>query len=199
MKTGTKKWSPMRSSGRTERSMAQPQKEARGAKGSVARFPAAVRDWGKPLAVLLALAALAWYVSAFWFQLALIQGESMEPAYRSGQLVVLDKHRKDFRAGDVIAFRCQEADGILIKRIAALPGDTLWILEGTLYRNGEPDTDFFQAGSIEDAGMAAEPVTLSEEEFFVLGDNLKDSRDSRFREIGAVNREDIVGKVIRWR
>ena len=47
---------------------------------------------------------------------------------------------------------------------------------------------------IEEAGLAKEPVTLSNDEYFVIGDNRKESIDSRSNEVGNVRRKDILGK-----
>ncbi len=120
----------------------------------------------------------------------------MEPAFHSGQLVLLRKNFKDLQAGDVVAFRSEGLKGILIKRIAAGPGDTVEITEGTLYLNGVARTEAFEGKSIEFAGIAAEPVTLKEGEYFVLGDNVAHSKDSRYEEIGCVRQMDIIGKVV---
>lgn len=120
----------------------------------------------------------------------------MEPSFHSGQLVLLRKNFKDLQVEDVVAFRSEGLKGILIKRIAAGPGDTVEITEGTLYLNGVARTEAFEGKSIEFAGIAAEPITLKEGEYFVLGDNVAHSRDSRYEEIGCVRQRDIIGKVV---
>ena len=51
-------------------------------------------------------------------------------------------------------------------------------------------------GKSEDPGLAAEPFLLGEDEYFVLGDNRNDSIDSREPEVGAVRREDILGRAV---
>ena len=51
-----------------------------------------------------------------------------------------------------------------------------------------------QTDSMTDAGLASEPVTLGEDEYFVLGDNRNNSEDSRSADIGNVKKEDILGK-----
>lgn len=155
-----------------------------------------MKPYKKYILMLTVIALAAWLISTFWLQLALIQGDSMEPSFHSGQLVLLRKNFKDLQVEDVVAFRSEGLKGILIKRIAAGPGDTVEITEGTLYLNGVARTEAFEGKSIEFAGIAAEPITLKEGEYFVLGDNVAHSRDSRYEEIGCVRQRDIIGKVV---
>ena len=81
-----------------------------------------------------------------------------------------------------------------IKRMCGTPGDTVQIKNGKLYINDilykEVEYD-----KIEDAGIAENPITLGNNEFFTLGDNINNSEDSRSGNIGAVSRENIIGKV----
>lgn len=150
----------------------------------------------KKVFCLLALFLLCLYVSRFWYQLMLIQGDSMEPSYHSWQLVLLDKHTKRYDCGDVVVFRSEGLKAVLVKRVAAVPGDTVWIVDGILYKNGAPAEDGLVNGRLSYAGIAEEPLTLMENEYFLLGDNHEESRDSRYEEVGRVLTEDILGKVI---
>lgn len=153
----------------------------------------------------IGLLALTWYISNHWFQLMLIQGQSMEPAYHSWQLVLLEKQPKQLEVGDVIAFRCDGLQAVLVKRIVALPGDRVEIREGNLYVNGARSDVFSEAQKtgaagepayIEYAGIAGEELQLSAQEYFVLGDNLPYSKDSRYHIVGCINKSDIIGKVL---
>ena len=54
--------------------------------------------------------------------------------------------------------------------------------------------DFIENG-IDDAGIAEDSILLGEDEYFVLGDNITNSEDSRFANVGNVNKQDIEGKV----
>ena len=153
------------------------------------------QHWEKGLCIL-ALFLLCLYISRFWYQVMLIQGDSMEPSYHSGQLVLLDKHTKQFGSGDVVAFRCHGLDAVLVKRIVAVPGDTVWIVDGVLHRNGIPAEEGLVKGSLAYAGIAKEPLTLGEGEYFMLGDNQEESKDSRYEEVRCVLEEDILGRVL---
>ena len=154
------------------------------------------RQYGRLMAAILVILAATWYVSTFWYQLMLIQGKSMEPSFHSWQLVVLDKQPGEPGRGDVIAFHCDSLQAVLVKRVVALPGDSVLIKDGVLYINGEPDKTLPGESCISYAGIAAEELVLSEEEYFVLGDNLEYSKDSRYEEIGCIQKSDIIGRIL---
>lgn len=149
----------------------------------------------KKLLLWLMIPLAAWYVSQNWYQLMLIQGNSMEPNYHHLQLVVLNKHDRQFQHGDVVAFRCEELNSVLVKRIIAVPEDTAQISDGTLLINDHVSQVYPDTGMISFAGILAESVKLGPEEYLVLGDNLHDSKDSRYQEVGIVSEEDMFGKI----
>ena len=146
--------------------------------------------------LLLTVAVLfcsAFLISHFWFQFVLIQGTSMIPSYRPWQLATIYKRADTLESGDVIAFQCDSLNALLIKRIVACPGDTVQIQNGILYINGSQKQPVSIYGSITYAGTAQDPITLSADEYFVLGDNIEDSKDSRYPEIGCIKKKDIWG------
>lgn len=150
----------------------------------------------KPFLFFLVITfCISLYTSAFWFQLELIQGSSMAPAYHSWQLVILYKQPVPLTHGDVITFRVKSLNTVLVKRIVACPGDTVQIENGTLYVNGVPSRIIPACHSIDYAGIAQTPITLTSDEYFVLGDNYSFSKDSRYPEIGCILEKDILGKV----
>lgn len=153
-----------------------------------------LNGYKKKVLLLAALFLVALYVSKYWYQFMLIQGESMEPSYHNGQLVLLDKNMDELTRGDVIAFYCEAMDSILVKRIVAVPEDVVLISNGVLYINGEVVKEETQAISY--AGRAESEITLSEKEYFVLGDNYEKSKDSRYEKIGNIQYTNIIGKVI---
>ena len=119
----------------------------------------------------------------------------MLPSYHNWQLVFIDKHTKEYDYGDVIVFTNDTLSATLTKRIIALPGDTVQIQDGFVYVNQTPSSLIPQHTKLSYSGIAASPITLAADEYFVLGDNYEESKDSRFEEIGCVKQETILGKI----
>lgn len=132
-------------------------------------------------------------IHAFVIQVSIVRGDSMEPALRDGDRLVVDRvtyNLAEVDRGDVVVLRYpKNPDVDFVKRVVALPGDDVALRAGVLYVNGAAAEDF---GCIrDDADMAARRV--SDGEFFVLGDNRPVSCDSR--EFGLVAEHLIKGKV----
>lgn len=126
-------------------------------------------------------------------------GVSMEPALYNGQEVLVDRFIYRLLSpsvGDTIVFwpNGNQNTHYYIKRIAAKPGDTVSVVGGVLYVNGEP-YDGVELDKIADAGILENELTLEDDEYFVIGDNINNSEDSRSGNIGPVNKSAIVGKV----
>lgn len=83
-----------------------------------------------------------------------------------------------------------------VKRIIGLPGETVQIVEGDIYIDGGLLKEDYGKMPITNPGIAEEPVKLGADEYFVLGDNRKVSLDSRYEEVGPVQKEEIAGKAI---
>ena len=81
-----------------------------------------------------------------------------------------------------------------IKRVIGLPGETVQIIDGYVYINGEKLDENYGAEVMNDAGRAAELITLGDDEYFVLGDNRNRSDDSRYENVENLKREKIVGR-----
>lgn len=104
-------------------------------------------------------------------------------AYRSG-----DPH-----PGEIIVFKNLKMEKPAAKRVIGVPGDSLYMDEGLLIRNGkllkEPYANTAPAKGIPE-------LTVPEDHFFVLNDRRELSNDSRSNEIGLVKKSDIIGRVI---
>ena len=96
----------------------------------------------------------------------------------------------------IISFK-KEGYDLAIKRVIGIPGDTIDIKEdGTILVNNEIiDEPYLSSKSIDKVEVIF-PITLDEDEYFVLGDNRIDSFDSKNYKIGNVKREEIIAKII---
>lgn len=122
-------------------------------------------------------------------------GVSMEEEIAHNQKVLLNRTSYLIfapKAGDVIVFHKGSNAHLYVKRVVAVPGDTVQIRDSELYVNDVRVKDSFD--KIIDSGIAAEKLTLGEDEFFVLGDNRNNSEDSRSDAIGVIHRSEIIGK-----
>ena len=127
----------------------------------------------------------------------IIAGDSMEPALYNRQVVYVDKVTYSIKApgrGEVVVFTPNGNRNQLysVKRVVAVPGDSVKISGGVLYVNGDEVDRYSDA--IADAGIAADEITMGEDEFFVMGDNPNSSEDSRSANIGPVLRSQVEGK-----
>ena len=152
-------------------------------------------SWLKPAAFVLGIGIVTWLVSHFFIQLMLIQGNSMEPTYHNHQFVWINKQERIPDYGDVIAFRCEAVRGVLVKRVVAKPGDTVSIQDGTLYVNGTPSVVLGMEQKLTKVGDRTGDIVLPDGEYYVVGDNLEVSKDSRYQQIGNVSEDAILGFV----
>ncbi len=146
------------------------------------------------ICVVAAVIAAA-LISKNFYQLMLIRGGSMEPSYHDMQLVFLEKNYGAISAGDVIAFRCEGLDSVLVKRVVALPGQTVVIREGTLYVDGKVSPCYVEE-VFDYAGLLAQEVKLPTGNYAVIGDNVIESKDSRYEEVGFVSEGSVLGRVL---
>lgn len=126
-------------------------------------------------------------------------GDSMEPALHNGQEILMNRilyRISTPKRGDVVVFlpNGNQNTHFYVKRVVGLPGETVQIREGNVYIDGVllEENELFD--KIVDPGIAQNELVLSGDEFFVLGDNRNSSEDSRSGNIGAVKKDDIIGK-----
>ncbi|MGN0143157.1 MAG: signal peptidase I [Roseburia sp.] len=129
-----------------------------------------------------------------------VVGQSMAETLNGGDEVLINRFIykvTDPKPNDIIVFlpNGNEKSHYYVKRVIAVPGDTVLILDGEIYVNGQPFEDEVDADAIEDAGIAGEEIRLGADEYFVLGDNRNNSEDSRYANIGNIKKEYIIGKV----
>ncbi len=142
---------------------------------------------------------LAFFLVFFFGKQVSVAGDSMKPVLQNGDVVLIN--RLSYRLGspkrgDLIVFKPNGNENAhdYIKRVVGLPGETVSILEGEIYIDGEKLSETYETTPLTDTGLAAEPITLEKDEFFVLGDDRQNSEDSRDSDVGNVKRSDITGK-----
>lgn len=130
---------------------------------------------------------------------AAVIGNSMLPSFNSGDRVVCLPELSGYGRGDVVIIsHATRRDESIIKRVIAVGGDTVDIdfYKGTVSVNGQ-ELDEPYVGTPTNLSYDMKfPLTVPEGKLFVLGDNRNDSIDSRSTDIGLINENKVLGKVI---
>lgn len=141
---------------------------------------------------------LAFVVIHFIGQRTQVSGPSMIPALEDKDNLIVDKlsyRFKDPTRFDIIVFPYYyEEETYYIKRIIGLPGETVQIDNGTIYINGEALEENYGKEEMQYSGIADAPIVLGDDEYFVMGDNRNESKDSRDPSVGNIKRSDIIGR-----
>lgn len=147
----------------------------------------------QPYIIGVVVALVIVFAAKLMFGAVLVQGNSMNPTYYDGDLLRGQRKfaQEDIKRRDVITFR--ENGQRLIKRVVGVPGDIISYKDHTLYINGEPEETEFP--EIKNGGMLEkDKIKLGEDEYFCMGDNRNNSRDSRA--FGPIKYSQIESKVI---
>ncbi len=157
-----------------------------------------IKRFHKAIFILIAVILCALFVSHFLIQRTRVNGDSMMPTLYDGDNLLVDKISYRFydpQRFDMVVFSYHYRENTYyIKRIIALPGETVRIRNGSIYVNGNVLIEHYGNETIEDGGLATQEITLGEDEYFVLGDNRNASADSRDPGVGNIKRTDIVGR-----
>jgi signal peptidase I len=149
---------------------------------------------------LTSAAVYATLIVTFGFQIARVEGRSMEPTLENQDRLVVNKlayRLGDPQVGDIVMlYYPMDPDKSYVKRVIGEPGDTIRIVDGHVYRNELPlRDDFIKQEFRSHDDLASE--TVPKAHYFVMGDHRNDSSDSR--DWGFVPKKYIVGKVqLRW-
>lgn len=154
---------------------------------------------------LIAVNLLAFMLVAYLGKQIPVIGDSMEPQLKEGDVALVNRFSYLLsrpKRGDVIVFKPNgnENSHYYIKRVAALPGETVQIIDGQMFITDDKgqyrleELAGIKLGQIEYAGVAKEPITLEPDEYFVIGDNAAFSEDSRYADIGNVKKDAMEGK-----
>jgi signal peptidase I len=169
--------------------------------------------WLREIVVVVVIAlAVAVLLRLFVVQTFFIPSGSMEPTLQVGDRIVVDKlafHLHSIDRGDIVVFTRPPAENCggepvsdLVKRVIGLPGETISLSNGYVDINGKRLDEKWLPASVQgvsDPGPAgpayslAHPYLIPANHYFVMGDNRRESCDSRYW--GPINRNTIVGKV----
>ncbi len=151
------------------------------------------------VSTVLPAVLIAALINLFLAQATVVQGQSMEPTLHNNERVIVEKVTYRFlhgpRRGDVVILQLPGQEEFLIKRVVALPGETVAVQSGQVYINGEP---LEEPWAIRQGGPDYPPTEVPPLHIFVLGDNRGHSNDSR--SFGPVPVEQVVGRawLIYW-
>ncbi|MCR1898129.1 signal peptidase I [Irregularibacter muris] len=154
-------------------------------------------EWIEWLRTIIIAGIIAMIIKSFLFEPFEVRGSSMYPTLANKDRLVINKieyliHEPDY--GDIIVFK-YPADLSLsfIKRIVAKDGDTVEIKNNVVYINDKEVVEpYIPSNKIENFPKTKVPNNS----YFVLGDNRNNSRDSRYRDVGFLTKENIIGKAI---
>ncbi|MBM7623540.1 signal peptidase I [Sporohalobacter salinus] len=142
------------------------------------------------IAIILSFLIITFVVQAFF-----IPSGSMEPTLKPGDRIFVNKfiyRFQDPQRFDIIVFKYPvDPHKKFIKRVIGLPGDTVKIVDGTVYVNGKAIEEDY---TLNKGYSDYHKIEVPSQNYFVLGDNRNNSEDSRFW--GFVPRENIVGEAL---
>jgi signal peptidase I len=144
--------------------------------------------------VLVSVAA-SFMIITFLYQPVRVEGTSMQPELRDQDRLFINKfayHFENISRGDVVVFHYpRDPEKSYIKRVIALPGDTLRIDDGRVYVNNQRIEESYVPRRYRD-GRSMPEIVIPQGDYFVMGDHRSISSDSR--DFGPVDRQLIYGK-----
>lgn len=146
---------------------------------------------------LLIVLIITYVLNEYVVERTQVHNHSMEPTLNEGDVLLTDKlsyKKRSPKRMEIIIFKNESNGEDLIKRVIGLPGETVRIVQGKIYIDGENIEDVDGLDLPFDAGLAANDFKLADDEYFVIGDNREVSIDSRSATVGAVKSEDIIGR-----
>lgn len=153
-----------------------------------------IRDWVISIGAALIIALV---IRTFVVELYLVSGPSMRPTLQNAERLVVNKFIYNFRAperGEILVFKYpKDQSRDFIKRVIAVPGDTVEIKDGKVFVNQQlMNEPYILSKTRGDYPM----TTIPEGHVFVMGDNRNNSEDSRFDDVGFVPYNLIKGKAM---
>lgn len=149
-----------------------------------------------PYAVIVLVVVL---IRTFIATPVIVSGSSMDPTLKNGQVLILNKLAKKYMRDDIVVIdaKINGKKERIVKRIIGLPGETLEYKDGFLYINGKrTHDDFVDQTRVFTLESVTGKKKIPEGYYFVMGDNRRNSLDSRDKHVGLVKKSNIIGKPI---
>ncbi|QKS69817.1 signal peptidase I [Paenalkalicoccus suaedae] len=150
-------------------------------------------SWLMPIILAVGVALL---VRTFFFAPYVVEGASMQPSLFDRDRILVNKTTTwlgEFERGDIVIIQ-DESNRHYVKRVIAMPGETLEMQNGTLMIDGQSYTEPYLDEMLQYSETIEETV-VPDGEFYVMGDNRGNSLDSR-NQLGTIDEDDIVGKSV---
>ena len=163
-------------------------------------------DWKKSVVAylhdLIYMLMAIMLVFLLLFRVIVVSGDSMYSTLVDGDYLLLlgNLFYQEPKQGDIVVISKKAFDNgkPIVKRVIATEGQTVDILDGTVYVDGVPlEEDYINSATFPYAGSGTSfPLTVEQDCIFALGDNRGVSRDSRDPLIGQIDRREVLGKAI---
>ncbi len=155
---------------------------------------------GSWVSILLVCLVSYHLTHTYFLTSVIVQGRSMMPTLQDGDRYLLDRLSYRYRGprrGELVVLRDPGHEDFAVKRVVALPGESVQVKDGVLYINGRPLAEPYLASGTQTLAPASmeQLLRLGRDQYFVLGDNRAESEDSRY--YGAVKRDWFIGSLVK--
>ena len=144
------------------------------------------------LALTFVIACIIFVSFRYFVRFPIVSGSSMEPTYHDNDRLAVF-YTKNVDLNEIVVTWSESLDEYIVKRVIGVPGDTIKIIDGALYRNDTRVYEFYLNEETWNSSVNVN-ITLDDDQYFLMGDNRNHSTDSRT--FGAIDKNDVFGKVI---
>lgn len=148
---------------------------------------------------------IVYIITTFALQNMYVLGDSMSPTLQNGEAVLVDKLIyliKEPSRDDIVAFKHLDGSNAeinFVKRVVGIPGDKIEMINNIIYVNSKPISDTIKTDpnkNLEIRGNMTYPFVVPQGSYFVLGDNIENSIDSRYQQVGIIPQKELIGKIL---